>query len=362
VKVNRSSFVVPSFVRPYAALVAVATLTTACSGQERPPAPAENATRADAPGAVATGADATGAGVGVQATGMRSTRAPAGATGSEPRKMVLLERGDRVFRVLVKDRGRPLRVLMDFSGRPDMVSQFSVSPDGRRVAWIRTRGGLDQPGELLVLSAGREKVVARDAAAGFPCATPVWSPDSRRVAYLPLGANGVGSRVNEVDADRGGRARRLGTTRGVCHLAWSADGRRLAGYSGDTAAVFLLDAKTGRARRVPGIPMANHVQSLSPGGGRVVVDELRPDEPGGDGVWPTRFTPSIVDTRTGRRVPITVKGKVLGAAYLPDGRLAVRVGGKDHNTLVVSASRGKKLKRLAEPPQTVRMGLLALIP
>ncbi|MDH2430272.1 hypothetical protein [Sphaerisporangium sp. TRM90804] len=264
--------------------------------------------------------------------------------------------------MVVKERGRPLRVLKDLTSDPGFTGQFSVSPDGRRVAWIRARGDLGEPGRLLVQSGRRARVVARDAAAGFPCATPVWSPDSRRVAYLPLGTGGVGRRVTAVPADGGGPARRLGTTRGVCHLAWAAGGRRLAGYTGDTAGVFLLDAATGRARRVPGIPLANHVGGLSPDGRRVVVRELRPSAPGGDGAWPTAFTPSIVDTRTGRRIPVTADGEVLGAAYLPDERLVVRVRGNPGNTLVLRAPDGRETGRLAEPPQSARMGLLTVVP
>ncbi|MBG0815580.1 hypothetical protein [Planomonospora sp. ID82291] len=232
--------------------------------------------------------------------------------------------------------------------------QFSVSPDGGKIAWIDGRGRL----HVSVPAAGgtTDKVVARGAAYGAPCLTPAWSADSARVAF-PLAGASERTAVAVVGADGSGRAK-AGTTPGPCHLTWSADGRTLAGYAGTTEGVHLLDTVSRTSRRVPGVRTANHVAGLSPDGRRVVVNAIGANAPAGDGSWPTAFIPSVYDTRTGKKVALPVKGRLIGALYLRDGRLVVRVAGRTANTLVVLSSSGERLQTLPEKPRNRLHGLL----
>ncbi|WP_169950732.1 PD40 domain-containing protein [Microbispora sp. H11081] len=238
-------------------------------------------------------------------------------------------------------------------GAMPMTGQFSASPDGRKVAWITDRG-------LVRVGDGRTaKTVAKGAAAGFPCATPVWSPDSRQVAYVRKGVSDAGQ-ISIVGADgRGGR--KAGATLGVCHLAWSAGGRYLAGYAGTTEGVYRLDLRTGKSVKVKGVGLANHVQGLSPDGAKVVVAPLSRNAPGGDGSWPGGFRPAVVDVATGRKTAIPVKGSLIGAFFLRDGRLAVRVAGRTANTLVVLDKNGRQVQRLSEPAAARRQALLQVV-
>jgi hypothetical protein len=232
--------------------------------------------------------------------------------------------------------------------------QFSVSPDGGKVAWIDGRGRL----HVSVPAAGRttDKVVAKGAAYGAPCLTPAWSADSARVAF-PLAGSSERTAVAVVGADGKGQAK-VGTTLGPCHLTWSADGRTLAGYAGTTEGVHLLDTGSGASVRVPGIRLANHVAGLSPDSRRIVVNAISANAPAGDGSWPTAFVPSVYDTRTGKKVALPVRGRMIGALYLRDGRLVVRVAGRTANTLVVLSPSGERLQTLAEKPRNRRLGLL----
>ncbi|MBB2911951.1 hypothetical protein FHS43_003231 [Streptosporangium becharense] len=244
------------------------------------------------------------------------------------------------------------------AGGAGFTGQFAVAPDGLRVAWI------DDGGRLHVSAGGTDKVVARNAAAGAPCMTPAWTADGKRLAYPVGGGSGAATTVAVVGADGTGRSVG-GRTSGPCHLTWSADGRTLAGYAGDTAGVHLLDTRRRVSVRVPGVKLANHVESLSPDARRVVVNAIGPDAPGGDGSWPMSFTPSVYDTRTGAKIAIPVKGRLLGARYLRDGRLAVRVrgntGGSAAGTLVILSPSGKELQRLPEPAKVRALGLVGVL-
>ncbi|GLX02321.1 hypothetical protein [Microtetraspora sp. NBRC 16547] len=287
-----------------------------------------------------------------EAEGGGAVGTPAGATSATPTPL----KGVAVYLSYAKGypvaRYEPGGGFTKLGNVPDTF-QFSASPDGTKLAWIT----LD--GRVHVGAGSTAKIVAKGAAAGFPCLTPVWSPDSTQVAYSPKD-NSEKSPLIVINPDGTG-ARKAGKTLGVCHLAWSADGRHLAGYTGTTAGVYVFDMKTGTSVRAKGIKLANHVQSLSPDGRKVVVHTLSPEDPGGDGGWPEGFTPTIVDTVTGNQVPVPVKGKKIGAFYLADGRLVVRVAGRTHNTLVVLDSSGKELQRLAEPAQARTQALLQIV-
>ncbi|YCK33144.1 TolB family protein [Actinomadura sp. ATCC 39365] len=230
------------------------------------------------------------------------------------------------------------------------LPQFAVSPDGRKAAWV-TDGG-----NLQVKDGAKTVTAATKLQGGTPCLTPVWSPDSTQVAYV-----GKGETIMAVKADGTGR-RRLGTSKGVCHLAWAAGGRYLAGYTGEADAVYRLDVRTGKAARAKGVKLVTHVQSLSPNGRNAVVAVPADSAALGDGSWPAAFKPAVVDLVTGRKLTPAVKGRLIGAFYLADGRLVVRVAGGAHNTLVVLDAGGKESQRVEEPARARTQALLQVLP
>ncbi|GAA3119137.1 hypothetical protein [Streptosporangium carneum] len=240
------------------------------------------------------------------------------------------------------------------AGGGGFVAQFAAAPDGTKIAWI------DGKSRLHVKSASGDKVIAKNAAYGSPCLTPAWTADGKRIAYVVKGT-ATAATVNVVGA-KGGVPVTAGRTLGVCHLAWSADGRTLAGYAGDARGVHLLDTRTHASRKVPGIKLVNHVDGLSPDGSRVLVNAISANDPGGDGSWPLAFTPSLYDTRTGRKVAIPVRGTLIGARYLYDGTLVVRVRGAKENTWVVlDPDTFKVSQRVPEPAQARNLGLLNVL-
>ncbi|MGW3346904.1 TolB family protein [Nonomuraea rubra] len=235
--------------------------------------------------------------------------------------------------------------------KPGSMPQYAASPDGRKAAWVTSSG------RLQVRSGGRTTTIVSGLQGATPCLTPVWSADSTRVAYIQ-----GGDTIMSVKADGSGAPRKLGRSAGVCHLAWSADGRYVAGYTGEANALYRLDVKTGKAVRAKGVTWITHVQSLSPNGRNAVVEV--PANPGtlGDGSWPAAFKPVLLDLVTGKKRAPAVKGKLLGALYLKDGRLVVRVAGASHNTLVVLDGAGKEVQRIAEPAKAKKQALLQVLP
>ncbi|MFC5822393.1 TolB family protein [Nonomuraea insulae] len=230
------------------------------------------------------------------------------------------------------------------------MPQYAAAPDGRKAAWVTSSG------RLQVRAGGKTYTIVSGVQSGTPCLTPAWSADSTRVAYAQ------GSTIMSVKADGTGAPRKLGTSEGVCHLAWSADGRYVAGYAGTADALYRLDVKSGKAVRAKGVKWITHLQSLSPNGRSAIVQFPANPDTLGDGSWPTSFTPVVLDMVTGKTHAPKVKGKLIGAFYLADGRMVVRVSGTTHNTLVVLDGAGKEVQRVAEPARAKKQALLQVLP
>jgi dipeptidyl aminopeptidase/acylaminoacyl peptidase len=134
-------------------------------------------------------------------------------------------------------------------GSPDAAifgqpSPLALSPDGRRLAFVISRGdpatnqtcralvviNLAGPARPLVLDRGGELITSEVAPRGFliddgfpALITPAWSPDGRWVAYLRRD-RGI-TQVWRARADGSGAAVVTHSTVDILALAWTADGR-----------------------------------------------------------------------------------------------------------------------------------------
>ena len=145
------------------------------------------------------------------------------------------------------DEGDIWRMRPDGGGRRNLtrspgVADWSpaVSPDGRRIAFMSSRGGAH---ELWVMDAdgGNPRQLTR---AGELSEYPSWSPDGR---WLAFGANRSGNwEIARISAE-GGEETSLASA--AKWPAVSPDGKRIA-FVSDREDVFVMDADGGNARNV----------------------------------------------------------------------------------------------------------------
>lgn len=232
--------------------------------------------------------------------------------------------GDALY---ARTAGQEPRLLMRSPG--PMV----VSPDLRRVAWTTVSGGpLDVPEKLMVsdIDGGNARTLADVTNAGGLCFTSVaWSPDSRRLIVKP--DNGPDGPWAALDVTTGQRTDLDASTAKLCYPTSSPDGGALGWYDGSGGSgVVLTDAHGGNHRTVPHVdglqaPCRLGVYAVAPDGGRALVSRPNPDNPScGDGPGSTTGDGVIVDTATGRSLPLPITGGLTSGVFLPDGGILAR--------------------------------------
>lgn len=137
----------------------------------------------------------------------------------------------------------------------NMVTMLTVSPDDRRIAFVRATHGH----ELVLASSqgGEEKMLWR-ASEQSALANPAWSPDGKRIAAAVWSRSGetktLGVWVFDVATSREEPLGRQNWT-DVASLAWLADGKRLAMTASDLSSgpagqIWELSYPGGELRRI----------------------------------------------------------------------------------------------------------------
>lgn len=239
--------------------------------------------------------------------------------------------------------GRNVRPLTQ---TPENETFATWSPDGKMLAFVRlatrapTGGGRGSASGVYLLTLENDKPVERRLAeeAGFGWAEPAWSPDGRRVAWLRTvfpGAEGgpiTGELVIVNVATLAAETHPLTPTVSATGVSWSPDGRSLV----FTAAGGVVSVPQGRAPTVPeGIPKAAWVYDVNERTLALVAQDATLVRWSPTGEW---LAYTDVEKSTGLRLvrpdgtggyALLERGYVSDIAWSPDGARLAATGWDD---------------------------------
>ncbi|MFC0029702.1 PD40 domain-containing protein [Micromonospora chaiyaphumensis] len=246
------------------------------------------------------------------------------------------------------------------------LSNASVSPDGRRLAWVERGFDGKDVGKLYVsdIDGSNKKSMASDV--DEYCITPTWSPDSRHLLFGTMQANGGYDRAGVLDTLSERHTVQWWSSRPeACHAIWSADGRTIA--MNTDAGVALYDTSGRKQRAVPGLSAAgawqsHQVTSLAPDATRIALFRIRKGMDAGD-VGRLLRVNAVLETATGKVVDLPLGGRDLKQVFFQaDGSMVVRVEDGDGRVqLLLVDATGRKVAEQPEPAALRDAQLIAAI-
>ena len=217
--------------------------------------------------------------------------------------------------------GRITAANVDQLSAPAELSNFPVhasswSADARRLA-------LTGPAGIVVYAVNPWQLLLAIDTQGYPTFGLALSPDGKTLAYSP-GYNpnkSIEQVVHLVDIDSGRERTSLkGHEKAIWHIAFSADGSRLATNSDDSQ-IWIWDVQAGAVIKKFTDQPAQATLTFSPDGKSLLVESIF-------------GAPFVLDLQTGAKWMLGPKSNgypphVYSAAFSPDGRTLL-VGADDH--------------------------------
>ena len=207
----------------------------------------------------------------------------------------------------------------------------ALSPDGRRIAFLSTRGLFTIDLFLADAETGRveRKLVSAASdphfdALRFLDSAGAWSPDGLRFAFVVFERGD--NRLSIVDVETGRVERRLSLPGigGISSPAWSPDGRRIA-FSGAASGsgwtdLYLLDLESGATEKLTDDPLGDLQPAWSPDGSTLafITEQAVAGDDGLD-VHPVRLALLDLASRRSRVLPAFDDGRHVNPQFSPDG-------------------------------------------
>src|SRR6266566_4419089 len=180
--------------------------------------------------------------------------------------------------------------------RTPATPAMSLSPDGRRVVFSSSLGGLLQAWTVPAEGGAAERLLELHE----PVHQVAWSPDGRWVGLVVAPGGGMNTQVHVVRPDGTGHRRLTAGGSETNQLTgWSPRGHLLLATNERVAAgmeVLLVDPDTGDRRVVTRLDGVGGATDVSPDGGVALVYRVR--QRGDSDIV-------AVDLRTGEEVPLT---------------------------------------------------------
>jgi Tol biopolymer transport system component len=278
---------------------------------------------------------------------------------------------------VVQPDGRGLRALTRPTATQDNDSQPDWSPDGRRIVFRRfvDVGLPEERARLFVVRADgsglRDLTRATCSASCLGDAEPAWSPDGKRIAFVrtigpppPARPRVVGIFVMDADGTHVRQlTQRRGTFRKEDHApSWSPDGKRIAFMSANTtfrpagaSVIYVINADGTRPRLLRSLPHdwpGAGAPAWSPGGKRLLYSTYCWFGTCGQPAVGAQLFTIGADGKGLRRLT-RLAGNAFGGRWSPDGRRIVFVWNSHvgpSGDLWTLAVDGTALRRLTNAP------------
>lgn len=254
--------------------------------------------------------------------------------------------GSRLYRVRGSARTAVLSGLKAYAAE--------LSPDGRHLVYVDESAGPDKA-VLMVARAdgsGARKLRSDVANIGYG---PSWSPDGTRILTARRGDRMPVGTIRVSD----GRFTALPKSlQDGVHHRWTGDGERIVWTSGDCKVMIGRSDGTG-IRRVPVLGDENSstnprklrvcdIVSTNRDGSRITAKLSQGDDANGD-IGGSQWASAVIDTTTGKPLPLPVRGSIDQALYRTDGTLLVHTQAGGKQTLTLLSRDDKVLARMPAP-------------
>lgn len=207
-------------------------------------------------------------------------------------------------------------------GEPASYAQPAFSPDGTRIAAIKTDAGTgNQDVWTIDVATGKGTPVTSDDTAK---AAPVWSPDGKQIAYISIRDNiqGIYRKTSNGSGAEEFLYRSPTVTSALVITDWSADGRFLCFWSGDTMYLLPVEMTGGGDRK----PIELKRPEFGGRGGRLSPDgrylAFNSNASGRFEIYVRPFDPATAATAPAGQAPsqISKDGGIGGIVWRRDGK------------------------------------------